>query len=108
MWESPITQMINDISTQIVEEQENQIMTKVNQTIGYDIDKHELFRALNYDREQYNKGYADAKQEFERKLQKLLYRYGILDKKFQDTTVFEDELIRLAYPARNGWNEVDQ
>ena len=41
-------------------------MYEVRQNIGYDIDKDELIKALNYDRDQYNKGYVDgikAKQE---------------------------------------------
>lgn len=28
--------------------------------VGFDVDKHELMKALAYDREQYKKGYADA------------------------------------------------
>lgn len=66
MYENPITQMISDISSQMVKNQENQLMYEVRQNIGYDIDKDELIKALNYDRDQYNKGYVDgikAKQE---------------------------------------------
>ena len=33
----------------------------MRQTIGYQIDKAELIKALNYDREQYDKGYQDGK-----------------------------------------------
>lgn len=60
MYESPITQMISDISSQMVKNQENQLMYEVRQNIGYDIDKDELIKALNYDRNQYNKGYVDG------------------------------------------------
>lgn len=61
MYESPIIQtMMSDISEQIVKEQENQFMYQFQQTIGYDIDKDELIKALQYDRDQYQKGYADA------------------------------------------------
>lgn len=61
MYESPIIQtMMSDISEQIVKEQENQFMYQIQQTIGYDIDKDELIKALQYDRDQYQKGYADA------------------------------------------------
>lgn len=66
MYESPITEMISDISTQLIQEKENQLMMQMQQIIGYDIDKGELIKALNYDRDQYNKGYVDgikAKQE---------------------------------------------
>ena len=61
MYESPIIQtMMSDISEQIVKEQEDKFMYQFRQTIGYDIDKDELIKALKYDRNQYDKGYADA------------------------------------------------
>lgn len=60
MYESPINQAISKISSEIKECEDNQLMYKVRQTIGYDIDKTELVRALRYDREQYEKGYADG------------------------------------------------
>lgn len=66
MYENPITQVISDMANQIVQNQENQFMYEIRQKIGYDIDKEELIKALRYDRDQYNKGYADgikAKQE---------------------------------------------
>lgn len=60
MYESPITQIMSDISTQMIQEKENQLMMQMRQTIGYDLDKEELIKALQYDRDQYQKGYADA------------------------------------------------
>lgn len=60
MYESPITEMMSDISTQIIQERENQLMMQMRQTVGYDFDKDELIKALQYDRDQYRKGYADA------------------------------------------------
>lgn len=61
MYESPIIQtMMSDISEQIVKEQEDKFMYQLRQTIGYDIDKGELIKALQYDRDQYQKGYDDA------------------------------------------------
>ena len=35
-------------------------MCEVRKKIGYQIDKAELIKALNYDREQYDKGYYDG------------------------------------------------
>lgn len=66
MYESPITQMVSDITSQMIKNQEDQFMYEIQQKIGYNIDKDELIKALNYDREQYDKGYLDglkAKQE---------------------------------------------
>ena len=39
------------------------VVTKVRDTMDIDIDKYELAKALQYDRDQYNKGYHDAKAE---------------------------------------------
>ena len=60
MYESPITKIVSDISSQVVKNQEDQLICEVRQKIGYDIDKDELIKALNYDREQYDKGYLDG------------------------------------------------
>ena len=55
MWASPIKMF----QTQMQIEYENEVMKAV-QKVGFDIDKEELIKALQYDRNQYNKGYADA------------------------------------------------
>lgn len=49
---------------------------------GVNVDKDELIRALQYDRDQYNKGYADAKAEvardiFEEMQVLLMLRMGV-------------------------------
>lgn len=56
MYESPITQMVSQIQT----EMETELLYKVSQAVGYSIDKDELVKALKYDRGQYEKGYADG------------------------------------------------
>ena len=55
---------MNKITTQIQENNEMQIMAAVNQYVS--VDKEELIKALQYDRQQYEKGYADAKAEYQR------------------------------------------
>lgn len=55
-YESPINVMIGQIETQI----ENDVLTAI-QRVGVDVDRDELIKALNYDRDQYRKGYNDAK-----------------------------------------------
>lgn len=60
MYESSINQVMSKISSEMKECEDNQLMCKIRQTIGYDIDKTELVRALRYDRQQYEKGYADG------------------------------------------------
>lgn len=56
-YESPI----QVFRTQMVMEQEKDLVMKVSQTIGYEIDKNELIQALKYDRGQYERGYRDGK-----------------------------------------------
>ena len=50
------------METQLIQKQEQAIMETVNR---YDVavDKEELFKALKYDRDQYNKGYKDGVNE---------------------------------------------
>lgn len=57
-YKSPIEIIYGDIQTQI----ENDIYNVV-QSYGINVSKEELIRALKYDRDQYEKGYADAKAE---------------------------------------------
>lgn len=56
-------QMVNEINTDF----ENEVMIKINAIV--DVDKEELVKALNYDRDQYHKGFEDgmlsAKSELE-------------------------------------------
>ena len=60
MYESPIEQFTSAVQAKL----EKDLMCEVSQIAGYEIDKEELIKALNYDRDQYNKGYEDAKEAF--------------------------------------------
>ena len=64
-YESPIELLISDIQHQIVEQQDEQIYQAVMSVIP-NINREELLRALKYDRDQYEKGYRDAKNELVR------------------------------------------
>jgi hypothetical protein len=63
MYENPITQIVGDITEQIEQYQENQLMLTLNQKMGFSVDKEELIKALKYDRKQYEKGEKDGKAE---------------------------------------------
>lgn len=63
MYESPIQLVMNDMYKQIQVEQENTVY-KAIQSIGVNVDKDELIKALNYDRQQYQKGFDDGFQDF--------------------------------------------
>lgn len=62
MYESPIELLITDIQNQIVKQQDEEIYQAVLHFIP-NVDKNELIRALKYDRDQYEKGYADGKAD---------------------------------------------
>lgn len=59
-YESPIEKIVGQIQSQMVKNDEDNLMVQIQQAVGYKIDKEELLKALQYDRGQYEKGYADA------------------------------------------------
>ena len=71
-WESPITKIYEDIRNEIIRQDEENCTFAIEQAIGYKVDKEELIKALQYDREQYDKGYRDGVREtFIEELEKL-------------------------------------
>ena len=62
MYKSPIELLVADIQHQIVKQQDEEIYQAVLHYIP-NVDKEELLRALEYDRNQYEKGYADGKRD---------------------------------------------
>ena len=63
MYESPITiieSTLDSFSKAIIKQREDAIFAEVQSSFGVDLDKDELIRALQYDRNQYDKGYADG------------------------------------------------
>lgn len=61
MWESPIQMITDDIIKDLVQKQDEWLMESIHR-VGFNIDKDELVKALNYDRDQYEKGYADGRR----------------------------------------------
>ena len=60
MYKSPIDMLVTDIQHQIAEQQDEQIYKAVV-SVGINVDKEELIRALNDDRRQYKEGYRDGR-----------------------------------------------
>ena len=58
MYKSPIDIIYGQIETQL----EGDVLRAV-QKVGVNVDEHELLRALQYDRNQYNQGYADGRSD---------------------------------------------
>ena len=71
MYESPINLYMQEIMSKMENERDNAITAKISESIGVDINKDELIKALQYDRQQYNEGYADAKAEYESMLSQI-------------------------------------
>ena len=64
MYESPITIIVGDIQSQIIENEDGEMLVQMRQSIGYNVDKDELLKALQYDRNQYEKGYKDGRPKW--------------------------------------------
>ena len=62
MYRSPIEIYTENTLKEIVKQRDGYIFQEV-QRIGVNVDKEELIRALKYDRDQYNAGYADGKRD---------------------------------------------
>ena len=62
MYNSPIEKIYGELQTQIVQEDENMVMKAIRE-VGINVDKEELIKALQYDRNQYTKGYEDGKND---------------------------------------------
>lgn len=65
-YESPIEMIVSQMSSEFDRMKENQLMLRVNQAVDFYVDKAELLKALQYDRNQYETGYLDAKKKFKR------------------------------------------
>lgn len=83
MYKSPI----EIIQGQMRMEQENNIQRAVIEQ-DIHVDKHELLRALKYDRDQYEKGYRDGKADATPKWIPVSERYPTLDDMDENGEVF--------------------
>ena len=66
MYEPPMRLIGDDLVSEIADNlnrQFDEYVLKVVWSYGIDVDKRELVRALSYDREQYEKGYRDGREE---------------------------------------------
>lgn len=59
MYESPISEMVDDICLKMQDFHDAQVIKAV-QNVGINVNRDELISALSYDRNQYQKGYADG------------------------------------------------
>lgn len=95
MYESPINIITNDMQTALNEDIENNIMLKITQTYGIDVDKDELIRALKYDRQQYEKGRAEFKSDVENLIKEYICRYILLNAFEREKNILEEIVDRI-------------
>lgn len=60
MYESPIEKIVQHIQENLIKQEEDHLMAQITETVGYQINKEELIKALKYDRNQYHIGFKDA------------------------------------------------
>ena len=69
-YQSPISQIYKDVEYKFKEDMENKIVEAVHH-FGISVDKEELIKALQYDRNQYDKGYSDGRASMVEELEKI-------------------------------------
>lgn len=60
MYKSPINTVYGELETKLKQTFDETVVSAV-QSVGVNVDKDELVKALHYDREQYEKGYRDGR-----------------------------------------------
>lgn len=73
-YEPPIQLLVREIATKIQEQQEDKVMEVVH-SYNINVDKEELIKALQYDRDQYTKGYTDALKQVEKQGEWITDKY---------------------------------
>lgn len=106
MWESPIDVMeIQDsFVSEIKEKTEEMVFTEIKR-IGIDVDKEELIKALQYDRNQYGKGYKDG---YEKAIDEFARRLKYENRQTMSTMVkysFEEFVDKIAEQLKGVRNE---
>ena len=92
MWESPI----NVIQSELMMRYEDGVMKAVR-NVGFDVSKEELVKALQYDREQYDKGYKDAIEEFaEQIVKRIEEEIALLKHERAEAIEYDDEQVIFA------------
>lgn len=79
-YDCPIDKIVKQVHDDIIKQEEDLLMYEVKHSVGFVVDKNELIKALNYDREQYDKGYRDGvKETFKAELEEI--KTEIINKK---------------------------
>ena len=71
-WESPISIVEQAVQTNINRDTENMVIAEVERTVGVQVDKESLLKALNYSRDSYEKGYIEGREDTYLKYKKII------------------------------------
>lgn len=80
MYESPITIILKDLQKKFEHNVETSVMEAI-QEYDVKVDKEQLLKALNYERNQYAKGYTDCKYEIIEMLNDFIKKIQFLEVK---------------------------
>lgn len=86
MYESPINAYFGEIETQF-----DGAVFKAVQSVGIDVKKDELIKALAYDRDQYERGYHDG----------LMFRPAIITNADRTRSMTDEELAEWAWSVES-------
>lgn len=83
-YESPITRAVKEATETMMKQEEAECMVTITREVGYSVDKSELIKALNYDREQYDKGYRDGVREtFKAELEEIKAEIEVIHNRYK-------------------------
>ena len=102
-WQSPIHMIQEEIAQKVANDLDNQVY-QATMKVGIEVDKDELVKALEYDRNQYQKGYMDGFFNAEKEITNISI-IGFIDE-------FTDELYNLVADADDvnpvDWYKVEE
>ena len=93
-YQSPISQIYKDVEYKFKEDMENKTIEAVHH-FGISVDKEELIKALQYDRNQYDKGYSDGRASMVEELEKI--KAEIDESSFETYEKYSEEPIVCNY-----------
>ena len=109
LYKSPIEMMMSKAVYEAQAQHEKHILRAVL-NVGINVDKEELIKALQYDRGQYDKGYADGVREFAKMLMekaqcKVFCDDRLLKTRWEYYCIEKDDIYRIVEELAGKQNE---